>query len=474
MTICRTSDARTISLRVLTTLSVVAGFLVGFLDFTSIASASALLDNLQPGHWAEVPNSRLDAVAPNPLPPGNTTAGNSPFGVVVAESGAAFDTKRNRFMVWGGGHGDYSGNEIYAFDVDTLTWDRIEDPTPNNLIPGFSGPHNETYPDGKPASRHSYDSLVYLPDQDALWTSGGSRWANGFATWATWQYDLTLGTWEQKAAASTGFANTYGVNAQYDPVTENVIWRHALGGDGPLRLQEYDPATDAWTIRNNTAPAAGGSSSTSALDPGRRTMVFVGVANYGSPSVNQLYTYNIDTHEYLDLSTVTTGDTEIQAGRAPGLAYDPVVDTLVAWKGADALSAASDVYTFDIDTNVWTKIPADPANTVLPTASANTGTFGRWQYIPSEDVFMLYNNVDENVFFYRLPSQGLDGDFDTDGDVDGNDFLTWQRNPSVGDLADWQSDFGLPGAVSASTSVPEPGGMALILTGVLLMARKRR
>ena len=167
--------------------AVFAAIACGMGGFLTTASASALLDNLQPGHWVEVPNSRLDAVAPIPLPPGNTTAENSPFGVVVAESGAAFDTNRNRFMVWGGGHGDYSGNEIYAFDVDTLAWDRIEDPTPNNLTPGFDGPHNETYPDGKPASRHSYDSLVYLPEQDALWTQGGSLWANGFSTWATWQ-----------------------------------------------------------------------------------------------------------------------------------------------------------------------------------------------------------------------------------------------------------------------------------------------
>lgn len=34
------------------------------------------------------------------------------------------------------------------------------------------------------------------------------------------------------------------------------------------------------------------------------------------------------------------------------------------------------------------------------------------------------------------------GDFDEDGDVDGRDFLTWQRNPSVGNLADWQDNYG--------------------------------
>jgi hypothetical protein len=36
------------------------------------------------------------------------------------------------------------------------------------------------------------------------------------------------------------------------------------------------------------------------------------------------------------------------------------------------------------------------------------------------------------------------GDFDQDGDVDGRDFLLWQRNPSVGNLIDWQTNYGAP------------------------------
>jgi len=57
----------------------------------------------------------------------------------------------------------------------------------------------------------------------------------------------------------------------------------------------------------------------------------------------------------------------------------------------------------------------------------------------------------------------LDGDFDGDGDIDGADFLTWQRNPSVGNLADWQAGYGsATGSSSASsTAVPEPSSMLL-------------
>ncbi|TWU27744.1 hypothetical protein [Bythopirellula polymerisocia] len=57
---------------------------------------------------------------------------------------------------------------------------------------------------------------------------------------------------------------------------------------------------------------------------------------------------------------------------------------------------------------------------------------------------------------------GLAGDFDNDGDVDGSDFLFWQRTPSVGNLADWQANYGI-GSLAASLAVPEPGSFTLFL-----------
>jgi fibronectin-binding autotransporter adhesin len=75
------------------------------------------------------------------------------------------------------------------------------------------------------------------------------------------------------------------------------------------------------------------------------------------------------------------------------------------------------------------------------------------------------------------------GDFDNDGDVDGRDFLIWQRGGSpngatAGDLAQWQANYGttpLTAAVTASsTAVPEPGTMGLVTLAVLLGSSIRR
>lgn len=65
------------------------------------------------------------------------------------------------------------------------------------------------------------------------------------------------------------------------------------------------------------------------------------------------------------------------------------------------------------------------------------------------------------------------GDFDADGDVDGRDFLAWQRDPAVGDLADWQNNYGGGTNVASNVAVPEPCSI-LLLTGVGLVLMKSR
>lgn len=71
---------------------------------------------------------------------------------------------------------------------------------------------------------------------------------------------------------------------------------------------------------------------------------------------------------------------------------------------------------------------------------------------------------------------GLLGDFDMDGDVDGTDFLVWQRNPAVGNLADWQANYGATSALAAATAaVPEPTGVVLLTIGCAIATlRKQR
>jgi hypothetical protein len=82
-------------------------------------------------------------------------------------------------------------------------------------------------------------------------------------------------------------------------------------------------------------------------------------------------------------------------------------------------------------------------------------------------------------------------DFDGDGDIDGRDFLTWQRGYGVGvasladgdangdefvdglDLGIWQTQYGTTPSL-ATTAVPEPTSMVLMLAGLLSLACRRK
>ena len=69
------------------------------------------------------------------------------------------------------------------------------------------------------------------------------------------------------------------------------------------------------------------------------------------------------------------------------------------------------------------------------------------------------------------------GDFDHDGDVDGRDFLVWQRGESpdsltAADLADWQNAYGTPPASAIAIPEPESLGMLLLAAASGMLIRR--
>jgi hypothetical protein len=94
-------------------------------------------------------------------------------------------------------------------------------------------------------------------------------------------------------------------------------------------------------------------------------------------------------------------------------------------------------------------------------------------------LFGLVESLDPDFFAARLFPALIEGDFDYDGDVDGQDFLIWQRgrspNPlSAVDLADWQTNFGAPSAQMAFTTIPEPTGAVLLFVFTSAQFLRRR
>jgi len=79
---------------------------------------NAIIQAMPANSWYTVPNSKLHGDPAEALESefpdiwqGNGRGSDGRF----AWSGGALDTKRDRLVIWGGGHADYYGNELYAF-----------------------------------------------------------------------------------------------------------------------------------------------------------------------------------------------------------------------------------------------------------------------------------------------------------------------------------------------------------------------
>jgi hypothetical protein len=122
-----------------------------------------------------------------------------------------------------------------------------------------------------------------------------------------------------------------------------------------------------------------------------------------------------------------------------------------------------------------------PAIQALNTSGALNETAGWFQFNISTNagnysypVAYYFDN-----FRFETPSAGTPGDFDDDDDVDGRDFLLWQRGLSTtgpldaGDLEDWQANYGTQPPLAAATAVPEPASMILLATAALAMLHRK-
>lgn len=359
------------------------------------------LEDLPPGTWLEAPDSHL---APHMAPSTPDDWGGS-ASVMTAWCGGAYDTKRDRLIIWGGGHHDYAGNEIYVFDIATLAWSRLTDRSQDVGGDEASG----YYPDGLPRSRHTYDYIQYVPSIDRFCSFGGTglfpSGQGGVANVDCFDFD-TL-TWERKADTLSA---SIGAVSSVDP-TNGHAWLQGAGNGLPLA--EWDPQADTWTAHVKEPSGWFTYSHTADIDAKRQKLVAIGGG--------EVVVWDLTAPSSDPIRLQTSGATTIQEAGNPGVAYDPVSDRIVAWNGG------ADVYTLDLDTAAWELHQPAADNTVMPTSAAANGTYGRFRYVPSKNVFVVVNAIDQDVYFYKLsPGSGVvpdagaeeDGQAQTDGQAE--------------------------------------------------------
>jgi hypothetical protein len=305
-----------------------------------------------PGIWQELPGTAFTASSvfcanpgapgpPNCLPKSLPNGGNNiPGAAISAWVDGDYDPATGRLIVpRGGGHGDWAGNQVVAFNARTHTWEYLAPYSAAYPPMGTGLPDSAftpVYPDGSPASVHSYGCQAWMPWLDQFYSGGGIYWnPPGNSTpqspfWWSPAGGFSLSSWTRKAIRPGG----YGCSAIADPATQRVLLR--LAG----LLTAYNPATDTYTTL--FSQAAGGDAfaqSALALDPASRKLYRIAAGTVGALKVADLNSLALK-----EAILSTEGDTQIQTIAGAGLIWD--AGRLVGF-GPGPVSGTGALYTLD-------------------------------------------------------------------------------------------------------------------------------
>lgn len=325
--------------------------------------------------WHALPNTRIQSVCAGDNGFPQVLGATGCAAITEAWNGGVLDSRRDRLIIWGGGHDDYYGNELYAVNLQSSTVVRLTDPglpTARNCTESIA---NGTQPN----SRHTYDGIEYIENTDELFVFGGSLACpiGDFGS-DTWTYDFGAGEWQRRNPSGPTPVGDAGMLTAYDPVT-GLIYLHDR-----IHLYSFDSRANRYT-RLSSSQAGLGFRLTATIDPVRRLFLVIGEG--------RIHSYSIAAGSSYSRRTISTsGGGAVVNADYPGLAFDSDAGRIVGWSKA----AVNSVFSLNLDTNSWLEesFPGGPA-------AVRNGTNGRFRYSGTSGVFVLANRVTDNVFVLR-------------------------------------------------------------------------
>ncbi len=339
--------------------------------------------NMEPGRWTPLPGHPSDVAITKQdalrISGGDKDAADrlwgwgGPLQTYNSYSGAAFDGRVVYFF--GGGHHMYRGNDLNVYDLETLEWKRLYDP---------SDMTDKTYmgkfrfiPSKGPRSVHVYDGIIYSPVTNSLYLWG---WRNIHP----WRFDLgvfrrTNDPWQAwiKMEWPEGFTQAMQKTAQLPDGKIMVI----ASGRGS-RVVTFDPKTGSY----------------SAVERGSGH-----ISSLVWRDADQHF-YSVRANKFIDKHNADGTIAEEQVDEFPsafqgeaglaGMVYDEVHDRIVFWPGL------RDVWSWEPGSKKWTQY----INTEGPApTSGHQGIYSKWFYLPQFDVFIGMGDDSGGMWAWRMP-----------------------------------------------------------------------
>jgi len=414
------------------------------------SSLSELITTMQPGTWSLANQNTFNSVW---TPPADRV-GNNISGIIRAWSSFAWDSNRGDMILYGGGHANYPGNDVYIWHSSNLQWERASLPTQVEEVTVGAKSDWLTVDNGAtPTSAHTYDNNVFLPNLDRFLTFGGYSYGQGsaylkvdtngqFATTGPYLFDPNLAD-GNKVGGATGTGvnpNTVGGNMWQNrddafPGSFGsgiAIAAQENGKDVVYSIREFnspgdslykyvindinDTTKDTWTLVGTPVANTIRSQGAGALDTVNNIIVRTGVNNfnlYGTPVSFDFFYWDLNQagvsqEKSFNVTDNTGGAFPFANISSMGLQYDPVGQRFLLWgdgnnvytlthlNGADLNSG----WTLSLDNSPVTNGPGGLLANDLPDVGG--GVLGKWDYAPDYGVFVgLKDPINGSVWIYK-------------------------------------------------------------------------
>lgn len=424
------------------------------------------------GTWQRV-NTNLysDVWTPSALRPLYRGTVVAPSKIISAWGSFAWDSNRGDLIIYGGGHANYSGNDVYRWRARTLKWERAALPSETQFI----GSNTWTAIDGAdaaPTSAHTYDNAVFLPIADRYLNFGGAVYNSGSPYVRPSEADPSVLRYtgpylfDPAKADPNKVGGTTGSHvkrvAPYPEIVGGEMWQNRdiyknLASsvlpksfvNGCTAYSKESTSHDIVYVAARTNPSATAIDLyryqvTDLANPALDVMTRVG-RYYSSPSAQTTCAHdpvsnmvlrtgsNTSPFYYWDLrspgstnyekrvsvsgSVKTFVDQLSAIGRSIAdcaMDYDPHRLRYVLWCGSGQVWSVRAPE--PLATTGWTVEPLPLPDGSVPPNSVGVGILGKWEYVPGFDVFVgLVNSIEGNIWVYKPigwvpPSGGGSGD----------------------------------------------------------------